>query len=83
MCLLFVTNICNFITLFYATNATNQCALAVYMWSKFLPAHVYVVKLFDDTFFCFPLAGSDLITLNILFDCLEMKSNILSCFSKT
>ena len=53
MCLLFVTNICNFITLFYATSATNQCALAVYMWSKFLPAHVYVVKLFDDTFFFF------------------------------
>ena len=49
---------------------------------KFL-GHVCVVKLFDKAFFCFPLTENNLIALIFLFDCLDMKLNIPTCFYKT
>ena len=41
--------------------------------------HVGVVKLFDEAFSCFPQAVYNPVTL-ILFDCLDMKLNILKSF---
>ena len=78
--MLFVTTICNCITFFYTTSATNQLtvkrALALYTWSKTFLTHVSVVKLFDHAFFCFPLTVNNSMTLIFLFDCLAIKLNI-------
>ena len=37
-------------------------------------------KLVYETFFCFPLTGNNSLTLTFLFDCLDMKRNIPTCF---
>ena len=40
------------------------------------------MKLFDEVFFCFPLTGNNSVTLTFLFDCLDMKLNIPTCFKR-
>ena len=69
--------------LLYSTSATNQLtverAFALYVIKKIL-THLCVVKLFDETFFCFPLTGNNSKTLTFLFDCLDMKLNLPTCF---